>query len=84
MKPVFITNHARLQMKERGILETEIMETLNSGDISTAKKGRWCYRANFVYQSHWQGKFYRTKQVKAIVAEEDSERVIVTAISLYF
>lgn len=84
MKKIEVTDHAKMQMVERGISQEEVFKTIESGSVGPAKYGRKSFRANFTYQKEWQGKFYRTKQVKVIGAEEKEKLVVVTVISYYF
>ena len=84
MKKVRITDHAQTQMIERGVTRDEVLETIADGAVGPAKYERKSYRASFAHQKKWHGRFYRTKQVKVITAEEKEELVVVTVISYYF
>lgn len=84
MSQIQISEHAREQMIERGVMEEEVISTVRNGAVSPAKYGRKSHRANFAYNKVWRGRFYRTKQVRTIVAEEKNELVVVTVISYYF
>ena len=41
-------------------------------------------RKDFPYEREWNGKFYKTKQVRPIFVEETDEIVVVTVYSYYF
>lgn len=71
-------------MTERGVEESEVEETIRSGEELSAKSGRKKFRKNFSYEREWGGKFYRIKQVVPITTEEDNEIVVVTVYSFYF
>lgn len=84
MKSVRLTSHAREQCAERGTNEEEIRMALETGDREAAKRGRFMYRANFQFNSVWNGAFYRIKQVSPVVVETTDEFVIVTVYTFYF
>jgi hypothetical protein len=71
-------------MALRGVEEAEIVVAIMEGAQEPAKRGRHGYRADFHYDSLWQGRRYGTKQVLTIVAEEPEELVIVTVYAFYF
>ena len=39
---------------------------------------------NFPFNSEWNGRWYRTKQVRPIFVEEEEEIVVVTVYTYYF
>jgi len=84
VKPIRLTNHAQEQAIERGTNEAEIVDTIITGNRQSAKNGRYKYQATFQYNNDWQGKFYSLKKVAAIVAETDTELVVVTVYTFYF
>lgn len=83
-KPILFSQHARVQMAERGATEEEVVETIRNGEEVPAKRGRRGYRRNFQYDRLWGGRHYLTKQVLAIVAEETETLVVVTVYTFYF
>lgn len=83
-KPVRLTEHAREQCLERGAEAAEVVETIQTGTVEAAKHGRLIYRANFPHDRQWKGEHYAVKQVAAVVAEEDDERVVITVYTFYF
>jgi hypothetical protein len=74
----------REQMVERGATEEEVRETILTGEEVPAKRGRKGYRKNFQYGRCWGGRYYLTKQVLAIVAEERDSLIVVTVYTFYF
>ena len=42
------------------------------------------YRHNLPYHAYWRGQFYAAKQVAPIVAETETEIVVVTVYTFYF
>ena len=83
-KPIQISQHARLQMVERGVTETEVVSTIRQGDAEPARAGRTMYRKTFEFRSTWRGRTYRLKQVAAVVANDPDKIVVVTVFSFYF
>ena len=84
MKPIRLIPHALEQCAERGATEAEVREAIERGNREPAKKGRFMYRANFQYNRLWQGQFCRIKQVAPVVAEEETEIVVITVYTFYF
>ena len=84
MSNIRISGHAREQMTERGVEEGEVIEAIQSGEELSARQGRKKFRKNFSYGKVWGGKFYRTKQVVPVTAEEKGSIIVVTVLSFYF
>ena len=84
MKPIDFPEHTRRQMLERGASEAEIEEAVRSATWEPAKLGRRQSRLNFEFNGYWYGRYYRTKQVHAIFAEEDDYIAMVTVKVYYF
>jgi len=83
-QPIRLSFHAKLQCKERGASEAEVIEAIRRGVREPAKKDRWAYRLNFGFDSDWQGKRYAVKQVCPVVIEKSDEIVVVTVYTFYF
>ena len=83
-KPIQISQHARFQMTERGIQESEVIAAIRQGDPEPARAGRTMYRKTFQFKGTWRGRTYRLKQVGAVVANEPDELVVVTVYAFYF
>ena len=75
--------HARTRLAERGATETEVIETVQSGESFPAKFGRTGFRRNFSFGGQWRGRQYATKQVEAYAVRENGWLVI-TVIVRYF
>ena len=84
MKLIRLTNHAQEQAIERGTNQAEILEAIATGTRQAAKNGRYKYQTTFQYNNDWQGKFYSLKKVVPIVAETDTELVVITVYTFYF
>jgi len=84
MKSIRLTKHAQEQCVERGTNEAEVAEAIRIGSHEPAKKGRFLYRANFQYNTDWQGKYYAIKQVAPVIVEEETEIVVITVYTFYF
>ena len=83
-KSIDFSKHALDQMKERGASESEVIDTIRSGEKVPAKQGRQGYRKNFQYNQVWGGKQYATKQVMAIIVDEPNAIVVITVFTFYF
>lgn len=77
--------HARKRMEERGATEEdEVRATVEQGEQFPAKFGRTGFRCNFLFDSEWQGRHYRTKQVEAYAVREGFDWLVITVITRYF
>ena len=53
MKPIRLSGHARSQLPFRGVVEEEIIETINSEAWSPTESGRLEFRKNFPFGKKW-------------------------------
>lgn len=83
-RPVRLTYHALQRCSRRGTTPAEAIEALLRGTPEPAKSGRLLYRYNLPFNADWQGQHHRVKQVAPVVAEEPSERVVITVYTYYF
>lgn len=83
-KSVAFSNHALEQMEERGAFPDEVLQAVKLGEEFSAKRGRKGYRLNFPFGRTWGGRFYSTKQVVPIIAEDSKERIVTTVYVFYF
>jgi len=81
---IYFHPHALERMKERGATEEEVINTVEKGEQFPVKFNRIGYRRNFLFQSDWGGKYYRTKQVEAYVVRENADLLVITVITRYF
>jgi hypothetical protein len=84
VKNIEISPHARQQMDERGVQETEVIAAIQQGEPEPAREGRIMYRKTFPFQGEWRGRRYRLKQVAPIVAEEGDKVAVVTVYVFYY
>lgn len=84
MKPIRLSGHAREQLRYRGVTEEEVIEAIRTAPWCPAERGRLECRKNFPFGQEWNGKFYSTKQVRPIFAEEPDEIVVVIVYAYYF
>ena len=82
--PIEISEHAREQMRERGVDEAEVITAIRSGESELARHNRTMYRKNFQFERTWRNRQYRIKQVAPIVANEPNRLVVVTVFVFYF
>ena len=83
-KPIRFSGHARYQMERRGATQSEVVEAIRQREWQPSRHGRWECRMNFPFNSEWNGRWYRTKQVRPIFVEEEEEIVVVTVYTYYF
>ena len=81
---ILIHPHAQDRMAERGVLNDEIIETVQSGESFDAKYNRTGFRKNFNYEAEWRGKFYHVKQVEVYAEKEFLHWLVITVISKYY
>jgi len=76
-------SHALERMGERGVTESEVLETVRHGERFPARFGRYGFRRNFAFEGEWRGRRCATKQVEAYATEDDGWLVI-TVLVKYF
>ena len=82
-KPVLLSQHAKEQSQYRGCTDEEIKETIRTATWESAELGRLQCRKDFIYNQQWNGKVYKTKQIRPIFAE-DKDRIIVITVYVYY
>jgi len=75
--------HALERLLERGATEEEVIRAIESGERFQAKFGRMGFRRNFAFDGEWNGKRYATKQVEALVAQDDGWLVITVVVKFF-
>ncbi len=83
-KPIRLSAHALYQLPRRGVGEDEIIETIRTSTWEPTELYRLQCRKDFPFGKDWNGKFYKTKQVRPIFVEEADEIVVVTVYSYFF
>ena len=83
-KPIRLSFHAGMQLSYRGATEEEVFDTIQTSDWEPSELGRLECRKDFEFNNTWNKKFYKTKQVRPIFAEEDNEIVAVTVYVYFF
>ncbi len=83
-KPIRLSGHAMQQLLFRGGTEGEVIEAIRSEEWQPAEFGRLECQMNLTFDSDWNRKHYRIKQVRPIFAEEQDEIVVVTVYVYYF
>jgi len=81
---VNIHPHALVRLTERGALESEVLDTVRSGERFIAKHGRSGFRLNFVFNGHRNNKYYTTKQIEAYAVLENETWIVITVIVKFF
>ena len=83
-KPIRLSVHAKMQLSYRGATEIETRDAIQTSDWKPSELGRLECRKNFEFNNTWNDKFYKTKQIRPIFAEEENEIVVVTVYVYYF
>ena len=76
--------HARLRLLERGVTESEVRETIETGEVFPAKYGRMGFRKNFHFGKSWIDKVYSIKQVELYAVKEEDAWLVITVITRFF
>ena len=84
MKPIRLSQHCRLKMRDRGATEEEILQAIREARWGPADSGRMDCRKDFAFGREWKGRYYATKQVRPIFVEEPEEILVVTVYVYYF
>ena len=83
-KPIRLSAHARDQLARRGATLQDVVDAIHQTGWESAQKNRFECRQNFPFAQEWNGKYYETRQVRPIFAEEPDEIVVVTVYVYYF
>ena len=75
--------HARERIAERGATKDEVEVTVEEGEFP-ARFGRTGFRRNFLFDSEWRGRYYRTRQVEVYAVQESDDCLVITVIKRYF
>jgi len=84
MKQIIFSKHALEQLTDRGTTQEEVIFTIQNGEEIPAKKGRFAFRKNFIFNAIWKEKYYEIKQVMPIVKKEMDKYIVVTVYVFYF
>lgn len=82
-KPIHLSGHARLQLAFRGATEKEVVEAIQTEQWRPAELGRLECRKSYPFNAEWNGKHYKTRQVRPIFVDEADEIVVVTVYVYY-
>ncbi len=76
--------HLRARMRQRGVTQEEIEQTLNEGWRATdAKPGTLGKTIVFPYEQEWEGKFYLEKEVTVYYKKADDDIILLTVKARY-
>ena len=84
MKPIRLSQHAQGYLARRGFTIAEVEETIHGAPWEPAERGRLQCRKDFAFQSNWNGKWYNTKEVRPVFADEPEGIVVVTVYTYYY
>jgi len=76
--------HLRARMRQRGVTQEEIEQTLNEGwRAIDAKPGTLGKTMVFPYEQEWEGKFYLEKEVTVYYKKADDDIILLTVKARY-
>ncbi len=78
-----LTGHAQQKMAEREIDETEVIQTIATGELVETTGSRLIKRLLFARGYHVEERFYPHKEVTVVYVEEAPDTVVITAIARY-
>ncbi len=84
MKPIRLSGHAKEQLFFRGATEDEVIETIKTSIWQPAELRRLECKKDFLYESQWNKKHYKTKLVRPVFIEEETEIVVITVYTYFF
>ena len=84
MKPIHFSKHATGYCVSRGFTVAEVEEAIRTSAWCAAELGRLDCRKDFSYGREWNGKFYKTKQVRPVFVDEAVNIVVITVYTYYF
>jgi hypothetical protein len=84
MKPIRLTAHAKSYFSRRGFSIEEVEEAIRTSSWEPAELHRLQCRCEFAFNSVWNDKLYRTKQVRPVLVEEENEIVVITVYTFYY
>jgi len=82
-RSIRFSEHALTRIEQRGATQEEVVAAIEHGQLAVSREGRVAFQRNFPYHAWWKGKFYETKQVKPIVAEQGNDLIVVTVYVFY-
>ena len=83
-KPIRLSGHARGRLQGRGATEQEVIAAIQTAPWQPAEHGRLECRKDLPFHAEWNGKYYTTKQVRPVFADDLDEIVVVTIYVYYF
>jgi len=84
MKPIRLSAHALSYTTKRGFTTDEVKKAIWESTWEQAELGRLQCCRNFSFDKEWNGKMYKTKQVRPVFVDEMDEIVVVTVYTYYF
>lgn len=81
---IIFSQHALDQLADRGASREEVIQAITEGEKQTAKQGRLSFKKNFSFEKMWKGRYYSSKQVMPIVAEEECGYIVVTVYVFFY
>ena len=83
-KHIKLSQHAKIRATFRGATEEEIIDAIKTSPWQPSELNKLECRKDFVFNSIWNKKFYKTKQIRPIFIEEEKEIMVITVYVYYF
>jgi hypothetical protein len=85
VKPIRFSQHARGRMLLRGATETEVIETIRTGNWESAQRGKFQAHKTIAFglASPVSQQIYAFKTIHVVFADEQDEIVVVTVLVYY-
>ena len=84
LKPIRFSRHALGYIGTRGFTTAEVEEAIRTCIWKPAELEKLECSMECAFNEIWNGKFYKTKQIRPVFVEEDSEIVIITVYTYYY
>jgi hypothetical protein len=84
MKSIRLTKHASGYLDMRGFTTEEVEFAIRKNNWIPVTRGRFECSMEFPFDSIWNGKPYKIKQVRPIFVEEELEIVVVTVYTYFY
>ena len=83
-KVIVLSKHALAYMPERGFNEMEVQAASALGEWVPGERGKLECRMDIPFGGEWNGKFYQTRQIRPIFADDHDAVVVITVYTYYF
>lgn len=82
--PIIFSPHALESMRKRGADKAEVEQAIRVGKWEESHKERFEAKLEFPFNTTWNNKEYKTKQINPVFVVEDGTIVVITVYVFYF